>query len=255
MSWGVDKSFAYKVFKEGLLDEYNINVEDQNLLDILQAGAGWDKGALQYLENSTEIKELMAILQGVSDTYTPETFDKIQSYLKNNPEHCDGFYFAFNDFYEHNFSELIHYLQHSVLQLQCMDDILYLIHCISKRRNELKKIDFPQGHNELTFVVKVTFDLEDGALVYQVLMWKTQDVDAELPEISDVHEDDLDDVEGDTFDEKEFNAKQEPFTTEQFISIWSKRTCDKSMVLIILRNMSYGDSLFKVFGLEESAIH
>ncbi len=252
MSW-IDKWFAYKILKEDLFHEHNIDVIDAHLLDALEAASGGDKGALKYLQNAPEIQQLLEVLQWVNGSYTTENFDIIRSYLKENPEYNDKFYITFDDFYVETFSDMIHYLTNNILQLQSMDDIIYFMDCIKRRRSELKKIWFPEGHAELTFVVKVSFDTEDGALVHQVFMWKTADIDEENMELDEGDGADWDD-DPDLEDGEDFDPKQEPFSIDQFISIWAKRTYDKHMALIILKNLSYGDTLFSMFELDEEKV-
>jgi hypothetical protein len=65
---------------------------------------------------------------------------------------------------------MLYYLKNSLLDLQNMDSIIHFTQSISKNRSKLEKIQFPEGHDDLTFIVKVSLDKEDGALVHQVWM-------------------------------------------------------------------------------------
>lgn len=251
----IDKAFAQRILKEWLFHDHNIEVTDANLFDVLNAGANWEKWALKYLETASEVLQLLEALKWVNDTYTVENLDAIWAYLKNNPEYNETFYIAFNDFYVETFSEMINYLINRLFDLQSIDEILHFMKLISKRKSELKKIEFPDGHNELTFVIKTTFDPEDGAFVHQVFMWKTQGIDEKDVE-EGVYDEDGDDgdEESDNYDESDFDPKQEPFSIDQFICIRAKREYNKNMALIILKNLSYGDDLFSMFELDEEQV-
>lgn len=81
-----------------------------------------------------------------------------------------------------------------MFQLQNINAILYLTDSIKKGQKALEKKSFPAKHNELTFVVKNSFDVEDGAIVCEVYMGKTGDIDDEdIPDIEDTNDDDQDD--------------------------------------------------------------
>ncbi len=250
----IDQEFAYKILKEDLFAYHKINTEtDANLFAALESAANWDAWALKYLNTSPEIQQLLEVLQSVNDTYTTKNFDKIRLYLKENPEYNDKFYITFDDFYLETFSDMLHHLTNSLFDLQSMDEIIHFVQCIKKRRSELEKTWFPDGHNELTFVVKVSFDTEDGALVHQVFMWKTADIDEEM-EFNENDEDGDGDDDQDLDDIEDFDPKQEPFSIDQFISIWANRTYNKDVALVILKTLSYGDTLFSMFELDEDKI-
>lgn len=253
----IDKKFVYKILKEGLFDQHKVDVTDPSLFAVLDAGANWDKWALIYLENSTEIQQLLEALKWVNDSYTTKNFDAIRSYLKNNPEYNDTFYITFDDFYVETFSDMLSHLTNNLLDLQNIDEIIHFTKCISKGMPELKKIGFPDGHNELTFVIKTSFDTEDGALVHQVFMWKTEDIaeDEENDHYENDNEDDESEGKGNYLDDAdEFDPNQEPCPIDQFISIWAKRTYDKNIILVILKILSYGDDLFSMFELNEKQV-
>lgn len=243
----INKGFAYRVLKEDLFAYYNINTKtDENLLDVLKGASVWDEWAIKYLQTSPEIQKLLQALQGMNDSYTLENFDAIHDYLKKNPDLLNDFYLWFDDFYFETINEMIHHMMHRLFWLQSIEDMEYLIRCIKKGKNKLKKVDYPKDHNELTFVVKTTFDIEDGALVSQLFMGKTQDVkEEEVAEIVD-NINDWDDE-----DEKEVQLRLDPIDISSFICVRKKRETRKLVTIAMIESMSYGKDLFEVFNIEK----
>lgn len=251
----INKWLADKILREWLFEKYDIATKtDQNLFQILSAAAKGDKWALKYLKNSTEVQELLGVLNWIEDSYTIENFDLIWLYLKNNPEYNKEFHISFDDFYVETFDQMIYHLSSDILQLQSIDDIIYFVECIKDKRTKLEKMLFPDKHNELTFVVKLSFDIEYGSIIHQVFIWKTEYVDIENMDLSKYDENEDDDIDSDDDElldyEQDFNPRQELFNMDQFISIWKKHTYDKHLSLVILKNMSYGRSIFDMFALD-----